>query len=209
MGAETALIFGSVTFPDWSFLDPVRSLQPMVICADGGLLRAREAGFTPDFYIGDCDSGGYADGPEAVILPARKDLTDMQAACFAAVERGAERLILTACTGGRQDHHLANLQLLETLYSMGIEATILDPWNEVRFIGPGHWQVPGYGYRYFSLLPVSATLEGLTISGAKYPLERASARRGDSLTVSNEVTDDCAQITLWSGSAWLIRSERL
>lgn len=207
MGAETALIFGSVAGSDWSYLEPVRALQPMVICADGGLIRAKEAGFTPDYYIGDCDSGGSGAGLEALILPAQKDLTDMQAACFAAAEKGARTLILTACTGGRQDHHLANLQLLETLHSMGIEAWILDPWNRIQFIGPGHWQVPRSDYRYFSLLPVTATLEGLTISGAKYPLQRATARRGDSLTVSNEVTADRAEITLWSGCAWLIESD--
>lgn len=207
MGAETALIFGSVSMESWDYLQPQHALSPMVICADGGIHRARDAGFAPDFYIGDSDSGGKAECADAVHLPAEKDLTDMQAACFAAAERGAKRLILTACTGGRQDHHLANLQLLETLQAMGLDAIVLDPWNEIRFITPGRYRVDRDAYRYFSLIPVTATLEGLTITGAKYPLERATARRGDSLTVSNEVTADYAEIILWSGSAWLIQSK--
>lgn len=206
MGTETALIFGSVSMASWDYLKPLLDIKPMVICADGGVNRAREAGFTPDFYIGDCDSGGAAGRLEAVLLPTQKDLTDMQAACLAAVDRGARRLILTACTGGRQDHHLANLQLLETLQAMGMDAVILDPWNEIRFITPGRYQVERGNYRYFSLIPVTPTLEGLSITGAKYPLHRATARRGDSLTVSNEVTDAFAEVILWSGSAWLIRS---
>ena len=206
MGTETALIFGSVSMASWDYLKPLQDVKPMVICADGGVNRAREAGFTPVFYIGDCDSGGEAGRLEAVVLPTQKDLTDMQAACLAAVDRGARRLILTACTGVRQDHHLANLQLLETLQAMGMDAVILDPWNEIRFITPGRYQVARGDYRYFSLIPVTPTLEGLSITGAKYPLHRATARRGDSLTVSNEVTDAFAEVTLWSGSAWLIRS---
>ena len=207
MGAETALIFGAVKADSWAYLEPVRGLSPLVICADGGILRAREAGFAPDFYVGDSDSGGSAQGLEALLLPAQKDLTDMQAACRAAIDRGAVHLILTACTGCRQDHHLANLQLLETLCREGIDARILDPWNEIRCIGPGHYPVPKSGYRYFSLIPITPTLEGLTITGAKYPLENAVARRGDSLTVSNEVTCANAAITLNRGTAWLIRSD--
>lgn len=207
MGTETALIFGSVTMGSWHYLDHLRDKDLTVICADGGVHRAKEAGFVPNFYIGDSDSGGEVGDLEAVLLPAQKDLTDMQAACFAAAERGAQHLVLTACTGGRQDHHLANLQLLETLQAMGLDAVVLDPWNEIRYITPGRYRVEADDYKYFSLIPVSATLDGLTIRGAKYPLERATARRGDSLTVSNEVTEDHAEITLWSGSAWLIRSK--
>lgn len=207
MGTETALIFGSVCAPSWAYLDGLRQQAPLVICADGGVNRAREAGFKPDFYIGDGDSGGQAGDLEAVLLPTQKDLTDMQAACLAAAERGAKHLILTACTGGRQDHHLANLQLLETLQAMGLDAVILDACNEIRFITPGRYRVNAGAYRYFSLIPVTPTLEGLSITGAKYPLDRATARRGDSLTVSNEVTADYAEVVLWSGAAWLIRSE--
>ena len=115
MGDKTALIFGSVAYPDWRFLAPLQGQNLTVLCADGGIRCAALAGFAPDFYIGDGDSGGSAQGLPAILLPAEKDLTDLQAACEAAIDQGASNLILTACTGGRQDHHLANLQLLETL----------------------------------------------------------------------------------------------
>lgn len=207
MGAETALIFGSVQCENWDFLAPIRELNPVVICADGGILRAQEAGFTPDFFIGDCDSGGSAQSCEAILLPAEKNLSDMQAACHAAIDRGAKHLILTACTGGRQDHHLANLQLLETLAKQGIDARILDPCNEISYLAPGTVLVPKAQYRYFSLLPITSTLSGLDITGAKYPLENAIAYRGDSLTVSNEVVSSQATIRLRQGAAWLIRSD--
>lgn len=209
MGDKTALIFGSVAYPDWRFLAPLQGQNLAVLCADGGIRCAALAGFAPDFYIGDGDSGGSAQGLPAILLPAEKDLTDLQAACEAAIDQGASNLILTACTGGRQDHHLANLQLLETLAKRGVRAVILDPWNEITYFSAGTRQVPRGGYRYFSLLPITKTLEGLTITGAKYPLENAMARRGDSLTVSNEVIAASAEITLRQGACWLIRSEPL
>lgn len=209
MGAKTALIFGAIGYQDWSFLDALRQKELLVCCADGGTHCAQQAGFTPTLYIGDGDSGGSAGDLPAVLLPTEKDLTDMQAACEAAISHGATHLILTACTGGRQDHALANLQLLETLAQRGICAEIIDPWNEIRYISNGVYRVPYGGYRYFSLLPITKILDGLCITGAKYPLYRATAHRGDSLTVSNEVKAAYAEITLQSGAAWLIRSDPL
>ena len=209
MGAKTALIFGSIACDNWDFLQPLRSLAPVVICADGGLLCAKAAGFAPDFYIGDGDSGGsLPDGCPGVVLPAEKDETDLQAACRLAAQQGCRSLLLTACTGGRQDHNLANLQLLERLKKIGLEAKILDACNEISLLMPGTTAVSRGEFRYFSLLPISRKLKGLSITGAKYPLENARVRRGDSLTVSNEVTAQTAQITLEKGRAWLIRSER-
>lgn len=141
MGDKTALIFGSVAYPDWHFLAPLQGQNLTVLCADGGI-RCAPGWLCPDFYIGDGDSGGSAQGLPAILLPAEKDLTDLQACREAAIDQGASNLILTACTGGRQDHHLANLQLLETLAKRGVRAVILDPWNEITYFSAGTRQVP-------------------------------------------------------------------
>ncbi len=208
MGAETALIFGSAPYSDWSFLAPLRGSA--VFCADGGVACARAAGFRPDFYIGDGDSGGAPiEGAEAVVLPAVKDVTDLQAAYEAARDRGHRRMVLTACTGGRQDHHLAALQLLETARKDGVDAALWDPWNEIT-CRRGSVTIPDDGrFRYFSLIPIDPELRGVTIQNAKYPLQNASARRGDSLTISNEPIGGPVSVRVCEGSFYLIRSERL
>ena len=124
MGTETALIFGSIPCPSWDFLEPLRG-QVTVICADGGTLCAQAAGFRAEVYVGDSDSGGVPPaGARQVLLPAEKDLTDLQAAYQCARDGGFRRMVFTACTGGRQDHHLANLQLLETALEEGIDAAV-------------------------------------------------------------------------------------
>lgn len=203
----TALIFGSAGYADWSFLEPLRG-RCSAICADGGLRLAGEAGFKPDVYIGDGDSGGAPRlGTAAVVLPPEKDLTDLQAAYEYARDRGFRTAVFTACTGGRQDHHLVNLALLERAWEDGIHAFILDPWNEIRYHPGGILRLPAGGYRYFAILPMDRRLRNVRISGAKYPLDTPEVRRGDSLTVSNEPLGPVT-IEIGEGASWIVRAER-
>lgn len=209
MGTKTALIFGSVPYDDWSFLESLRG-KVTVICADGGLLCARQAGFSPDIYVGDSDSGGAPpEGVESLRLIPEKNLTDLQAAYELARDRGFREMILTACTGGRQDHHLANLLLMETAWQEGVHMTIMDPENEITYLCGGEMMVQPGAFHYFSIIPLDRELHDVHIRDAKYPLQADVVRRGDSLTVSNETLDRPAQISIGSGAAWVIRAGRL
>lgn len=209
MGNKTALIFGSVRYESWEFLQSLQG-RCTVICADGGMLCAQTAGFRPSVYIGDNDSGGSpTKDVETVLLRPEKDLTDLQAAYEFAKLRGFDRIILTACTGGRQDHHLANLQLLETAAKDGISMEIWDPQNEIRCVLGGEITVDCRKFRYFSIIPLDSHLENVRIANAKYPLDVPEVRRGDSLTVSNEALEGCAYIQIGRGAAWIILSERI
>lgn len=209
MGTEIALIFGSVCYDTWDFLRPLRG-SCTVICADGGVKCAEAAGFQTDVYVGDSDSGGAPPrGAEAVLLRPEKDLTDLQAAYEYALARGFQTVILTACTGGRQDHHLANLQLLETAAAHGVSMRILDPWNEIRYLDGGQTALDCRGFRYFSVIPLDRELRDVQIQHAKYPLCAPQVRRGDSLTVSNEPLDAPAEIKIGRGAAWIILSQRI
>lgn len=206
MGEKTALIFGAMNYADWSFLSPLRGAA--VFCADGGLRCAAAAGFAPDYYIGDGDSGGSpSPGVRAKVLPVRKDLTDLQAAWEQAYALGFRRIVLTGCTGGRQDHHIAALQLLETISRRGCEGLLLDPDNEIAFCPPGDYVLEPDRFRFFSILPVEPQLQA-TITGASYCLTGGVIRRGDSLGVSNEFLDGPVRLSL-SGGCWLVQSKRL
>lgn len=208
MGAKAALIFGSMDHGDWSFLQPLRQEVPTVFCADGGLICAQTAGFSPDYYIGDGDSGGAPQpGLSATVLPTRKDLTDLQAAWEQAYSLGFRKLYLTGCTGGRQDHHLAALQLLETMHLRGCEGIILDPYNEISFFSPGEKRLQRTDFAFFSLIPLDSEVM-VSIRGAKYDLTERRVLRGDSLCVSNEFLDGPVELNLSGGSCWLILSQR-
>lgn len=207
MGTEKGLIFGSSPCEIWGFLQPYRSWPDVVIAADGGLNAAKSAGFKPSVYVGDGDSGGREEpGLICVPLQPEKDVTDLEAAYDWARDHGVRELVLTGCTGGRLDHHMAAMGLLETAAREGIRAVILDPRNRVEFLTPGSYRIENPGYRYFSLIPVDEMLLGLQISGAKYPLRNRDVRRGDSLTVSNEFAADAVEISFREGCCFLIEA---
>ncbi len=208
MGEKRALIFGAMAQADWSFLKPLQEEGVTVFCADGGLSLARQAGFSPDYYIGDGDSGGAPEaGLRATVLPTQKDLTDLQAAWEEAYFLGYRKIFLTGCTGGRQDHHIAALQLLEAIAHRGCEGTILDGENEITFLAPGEHRRKRGEFHYFSLLPVDAAVT-LSISGAAYDLDERQVFRGDSLCVSNAFRAPYVQLTLSGGSCYLVLSGR-
>jgi thiamine pyrophosphokinase len=208
MGEKKGLIFGSMPCNSWDFLKPLTDWPDIVIAADGGLQCARNAGFFPTVYVGDSDSGGQAEpGMTCVRLRPEKDFTDLQAAYDWAKSHGIESLIFTGCTGGRQDHHLSALQLLETASLDGHAAKILDDRNRITFLLPGQYLFPKSGYRYFSLIPVEQRLEHLFIRGAKYPLEDHTALRGSSLTVSNEWVETQVEISFTDGSCYFIEAD--
>ena len=207
MGAQKGLIFGSYPCREWAFLAKLMDWPHTVIAADGGMQCARDAGFCPNVYVGDGDSGGKAlPGMVTVPLKPEKDLTDLQAAYEWARDHGISELIFTACTGGRQDHHLSALQLLETAHRQGIQAEIRDPDNRILFLSPGKRTIPKTDYRYFSLIPVDRVVSGVSIAGARYPLANRTIYRGDSLTVSNEWATEAVEISVEEGCCYIICS---
>ena len=207
MGYEKVIVFGSSPCGGWSFLKAYKNWPDAVIAADGGMSLAKQAGFTPTVYIGDGDSGGVPDpGMIRVELPVEKDVTDLEAAYEWARDHGAREILLTGCTGGRLDHHMAAMGLLETACREDVRVRLLDDRNEVEFLLPGTYTLEQDAHRFFSLIPADPVLSGLSIKGAKYELSDADVPRGGSLTVSNEFLDCPVKISFRDGACWLIRS---
>lgn len=213
MAAERkcGLIIGAAPWQDGRFLTPYLAGKDwMVFCADGGYANAKAAGLEPDFLIGDWDSGEKPalDVP-CVTLPVEKDMTDLQAAMDEALSMGVTELLLCGCTGGRLDHTVSNLLLLEWLAERGGQGMVVDEDNEVRLLTPGVCRLEDRPhYHYLSLVPLDHRISGVTLKGTKYPLERAELSRGDTLSISNEPKNPVLEITIGSGRALLIRSQK-
>lgn len=178
-----------------------------IVCADAGLRHLPALGVSPDLLVGDFDSGFAPDYDcETIRLIPEKDDTDTMHALQVVMERGCTRIWIACATGGRLDHLLANLSLCEYAAAHNCVCTILDAQNLVRFIASGERVcVPkNSAYRYFSIIPLDRQLQGLSISGAKYPVQDAAVERCQMYTVSNEVTANEAIIQIESGCALLI-----
>ncbi len=211
MNGKQAVIVGAAPCKSLTYLQPYLTGADFILCADGGRKNAELAGLTPDWYVGDGDSGGSPEGLPSMVLPVEKDYTDLEVAVHQAVGMGFQRLLLCACTGGRADHHLANFCLLEKAHELGAEALLLDEWNEVRFVSEGTLTLANDPpYRYLGLIPLDRALRDVTMSGVKYRAEHTDFLRTATLGVSNEILPGCeAQITIGEGRGLLIRSERL
>lgn len=179
----------------------------LVIAADSGQITAQKCGVAPHIIAGDFDSSDLPMDTSAQIIrvPSEKDDTDTMLACDIAIRRGARHITILGGTGGRIDHSLSNLFLLEKLKQCGVCAILCDGDNRVRLLSRETVCLPAEGFRYFSLIALDHAT--VSVSGCKYPLENAELHRAHPYAVSNEIVDNAAHITVDGGPVLLIESE--
>lgn len=179
-----------------------------VIAADAGIGHAAMLGLVPELWVGDFDSvpGDLPDAFEVVprmTFPAEKDKTDGELAVEAAFARGATALVLAGAFGGpRADHALLHMMLAMRLAEAGVDVTLTSGNQEGVPLRPGHTRFDYEDGALFSVLGFS-DLAGLSLAGAKWPLDSVRVPFGSSLTLSNEVRGRL-EVTLGSGRAMLL-----
>lgn len=181
-----------------------------VIAADGGIRHAGALGVRPEQWVGDFDSTtpelekAFADVPRDV-FPPEKDLTDGELAVRRAFEEGADEVILCGAFGGlRTDHGLQHLTLAVAEADRGRNVWLTSGNEEAHAILPGRREFDLPVGALFSVVGFT-DLEGLTITGARWPLDRVHVPFGASLTLSNIVTDKLG-VSIEAGRAILIIS---
>jgi len=179
-----------------------------VIAADSGMRHAAALGVVPELWTGDFDSveaslrASHASVPVEV-FPTEKDQTDGEIAVDAALARGAGELLLVGAFGGpRADHAFLHLAAAIRLAESGIPCTLSSGTQEGVPLLPGRQTFDYDAATMFSVLPFS-DLEGLSLSGAKWPLSARDVPFGSSLTLSNEIADTLT-VSLGSGRAMLV-----
>ena len=188
-----------------------------LVAADKGMewfMRNRE--FTPDLAVGDFDSlseegEAYMESLkdlEIVRLKPEKDDSDTQSAVNHMIREGPKENLIFGATGTRLDHVLANLGLLSMGKEQGVQIVLADQWNYITLVESGTVlkKEEQFG-KYVSFFSVGGDVAGLSLKGFKYPLNRYHLTVADSgLTVSNEITEETAEITYDSGQLLMIMS---
>ena len=124
-------------------------------------------------------------GPEDSSRPfERIDIMDGSNHCFAV--HGATT---ACCWDGRSD-----------------EDEEMDPTATVPV--PTVVQIPREPDSYLSLIPMTGFCEEVTLTGALYPLEKATLRRGSSLSISNEFDSESATLSVRAGSLLVVVSKK-
>lgn len=180
-----------------------------IIAADGGQNRAREFGLQPDCVIGDFDSTTLNEDFDCLYItyPAEKDLTDTEAALTHALEKGCRNVILLGGMGGRLDHTMGNIGLLDKYYNSFDHMEFIDGKNRMELLkDSGRTLKRDARYKYFGLVSLNAEASGIDIRGAKYELTGASLERASTLGVSNEFSEDTVEIFVREGTLLIVRS---
>lgn len=181
-----------------------------VIAADRGFDSLMVYGVKPDLAVGDFDSLGHRPShPNVIQLPAEKDDTDMVYAIRKGLELGYRRFILLGGVGGRLEHTLGNLQLLDWLARHGAQGFLAGEKTVATCIRDGmSLTFPPSMSGYLSVFCNSGTAEGVDLSGLKYPLAGYTLTGDFPLGVSNQFLDGPASVSVGKGSLLLIWEDR-
>ena len=203
------VIIGGAEIRNYETVRPYLRQDDFFIFCDSGLYHLKKLMVRPDLIIGDFDSHPKPDLPvETIVLPREKDDTDTGYAAREAVKRGFSDFLLLGVIGGRLDHTLGNVSLLLWLEEQGKTAVAVDDYSQMKIISRQKAYVTE-DTAYFSLLNITGEAKGLSITGAKYPLNGAELRCEDQYGVSNEVLPgETAAVTLEKGRLLLIEIRR-
>lgn len=209
----SVLIIGSGSNIDKDIFDSEKLNVEYVICADGGLEKAENLKIVPNIIIGDLDSVNkvvlqkYLDmNIELLKYPEEKDFTDMELAIDYAVEKGFKDIVLIGASGSRLDHTMANIMLIERYYKKGNNIKIIDNNNYVEIL-INNMEITNKKNFYVSIVPISDSIEGITLIGFKYPLNGVKVNRGSTLCISNQIISEKGRIILSKGTALVFISK--
>lgn len=210
--ATTALVFAGGDALDADehqrlreVIDHAEPARLVVIAADSGLHAAQADGWPVDLVVGDLDSvaperlaDAEAEGARLDRHPPAKDATDLELALDAAVDAGADQIVVAGGHGGRLDHFLANVLLLgsDRFASVAVSATFGPAWVHVV-----RRQVVWTAARgdVVTLLPLHGRVTGVTTTGLLYPLDDATLPAGSTRGVSNEHLEAVGSVSVTSG----------
>ena len=181
-------------------------VDAVVIAADGALDHALAAGLVPAGLVGDMDSVSAA-GLEWAARHATverhdpdKDHTDTELALMMAADLKPARLILVGA-GDRLDHVLAAIGALGQPHLTSIP--VIDAWWDEQWIrvlhGPGTTTLELTEGSTLSLLALHGPCTGVTITGVRWPLERADLAPLVGVGVSNVAVDEQVTIRVSTG----------
>ena len=180
----------------------------VILCADGGANRALAAGIIPHFVVGDFDSVTAAtratlerQGSEFVHRPSQY-ATDLEKSLQFALEQGCDAVTVLGTYGGRFDHQVCNLNILEK-FSDRLQVEFIDDYGCGRFVrdawefaAPIGQQVSIFAFRRAS---------GISTRGLKYPLDEATMEWAVNDGLSNEVVQSPVRIRVRQGTLLVYR----
>jgi len=180
-----------------------------VIAADSGMRHAAPLNLVPKLWVGDFDSSDTTlqqryNFVERVSYPKEKALTDGEIAINAALEAGAQQLILCGALGGRADQVLGHMAMAIRLAQEGTPTRLTSGYEEGYPLYPGNHRFDLPSGILFSIIGFRS-LEGVTIQGAKWCLDAVDLPFGYGMAISNIVVESLT-VSIKAGEGILLAS---
>ena len=201
--ADTCYIIGAgdITDPHITAAE-----NDLIICADGGYKFKDMLGRVCDMVVGDFDSfGRVPDTDNKIVAPTEKDETDMMLSVNLGLEKGYRNFVLFGALGGdRNDHSVANIQLLHYITSKGARGTIYHGEEVFTAFADGTLTLPADLEGYVSVFSLSSESRGVTIKNLKYTVEDFTLCSYKPIGVSNEFLGRDSSITVEEGALLVV-----
>lgn len=191
------------------------NFEQNIIAVDKGLEVLYQLKKRPNYVVGDFDSISkevlefYRKQPQVIFetFPSHKDNTDTDIALQLAIQLKSSNITILGALGKRMDHALSNIHILKYALEAKIPCQILDDYNKIYLVEKEKTLSKNETFgKYISLIPLSGTVEGLTLTGFQYPLTKDTLPVGTSLGISNEIISNIATIKLERGILIVIES---
>ncbi len=206
-----AIIIASGSIVKREIFDEIYTKNDYIICADGGLNYLDSLNIKPNLIVGDFDSVDISllEKYKNVTIkryPAEKNFTDTEIAIEEAIASGYDEITIIGATGTRLDHTMANILLIERYIKIGISIRIVDNNNYISILNKDTIINKKEGY-FLSIVPITDSIDGITLKGMKYPLLDVKVDRGSTLCISNEIIANKAEISIKTGVGILFISK--
>lgn len=178
-------------------------LEEDIICADGGY-NIVPLNLNIILVVGDMDSTEVNDiKTEKIVIPKEKDFSDGEFAVRHIKELNRyDEIVIYGALGGRPDHMLANLGLLELANEIGIKASIREEGLIITFEST-KIALKTKPDDLISIIPTKTPLILENGKGLKYPIDSLVINHISSRGLSNVAMSHDVSVDIKKGGAFV------
>ena len=183
------------------------------ICTDGSFHSVFNAGFTPDFVIGDMDSLKKEQLTKdilknRIVQEDSQDTTDFQKTLNYLKKQLVEEVNVLGLVGSRVDHLLFNISLLKLYYTDFQRICLWTPSESIELVFKEKIITAKKGTR-ISFFPLFGRVEKLSSIGLEYELSEESLDFGGCMSISNRIRKTPARLNWMKGMLVIFLEHKL
>ncbi len=208
--SKKCIVFTGGVINNYNALNINANDKDYIICADSGYYHAKKLNVHVNVLIGDFDSLERIpdDVDEIIRYPKEKDDTDTMLAIKYALEKGYSCFEIYGAMGNRFDHAYANIQSLDYIVEHNACGKIITETEELFIIKNSTAKIEKKENYMLSVFSYTNIAKGVSEKGVKYPLDNVVVTQNFPIGISNEITENFAEITVKDGKLLIIHLKK-